>query len=129
MSTPATKPSEQRPSGADLPRAALPPVGLGLASAVLGGIGLLLFILPVLGIPISMLGLLLGLGGCAAGLFSRRVSLRLSIAGVILSGLALIADTAITWAPAGYLPNSHVQQAIEPVPGRPYVSPPANIEP
>lgn len=134
MNASATHPSDAHAPGADaprgdLPRAGLPPVGLGLASLALGIIGWLLFILPVLSIPISGLGLALGIAGCLAALCSRRVSLRLSLAGVVLSSMAVGIGVAITLAPAGYLPNSHVQQVIEPVPGRPYVSPPATVEP
>ena len=41
----------------------LPPLGLGLASVALGAIGLMLFVLPILAIPISTCGLVLGLIG------------------------------------------------------------------
>lgn len=126
---PTTNTQQVRLSSADLPRAGLPPVGFGLASVALGTIGWLLFILPVLSIPIAALGLLLGIIGCLAALLARQASLRLSLAGVIVSALAVGTVTAITLAPAGYLPNSAVQQVIEPVPGRPYVPPPASVEP
>jgi hypothetical protein len=116
-------------ASAELPQAGLPPVGVGVASAVLGGVGMLLFILPVIGIPISIAGLVLGLVGCLASLGGTRVSLRLSITGVVLSSIALGGDAAVAWAPAGYLPNSRVQQMIEPIPGRPYVPPPASVDP
>jgi hypothetical protein len=121
--------SSTHEASTELPRAGLPPVGVGVASAVLGGVGMLLFILPVIGIPVSIAGLVLGLVGCMAALMGSRVSLRLSITGVVLSSIALGGDVAITWAPAGYLPNSSVQQVIEPVPGRPYVPPPAPVDP
>ena len=40
-----------------------PPLGLGLTSVVLGAVGLLLFLLPVLGIPFGTAGLAFGLVG------------------------------------------------------------------
>ena len=61
-------------------RRRLPPLGLGLASVVLGAIGLMLFVVPILAAPISGCGAIAGLCGimgAAAGSLaaSRSVSL------------------------------------------------------
>jgi hypothetical protein len=42
-------------------RTRIPPAGVGLASTILAAVGLLLFILPILSIPLSAFGLLFGL--------------------------------------------------------------------
>ena len=43
-----------------------PPLGLGVASVVLGVISTLLFFLPILATPIALIGLALAVVGCAA---------------------------------------------------------------
>ena len=45
------------------------PYALGLTSLVLSAVGLLLFFLPILGIPLASVGLLFGLAGLLAALF------------------------------------------------------------
>lgn len=76
-------------------------LGLGMTSLVLGTIGLLLFFLPILGIPISAFGLLFGLIGLGATLFGGGAMLRWSVAGMGLSFLALAINIAIAYTPAG----------------------------
>ena len=68
------------------------PYALGLTSLVLSAVGLLLFFLPILGIPLASVGLLFGLAGLLAALFGARSSLRWSVLGVLLSFLALGTD-------------------------------------
>jgi hypothetical protein len=102
-----------------------PPLGLGLTSVVLGVVGLLLFFLPILSIPLGGVGLVFGLGGLVLALFGGWTSLRWPVAGIALSGLALAAGLAIAQAPAGYLPSRAIPLNTEPVPDRPYVPPPA----
>jgi hypothetical protein len=52
-------------------------------------------------------------------------SLRWSVAGIALSGLALTVSFAIAQAPAGYLPSRVIPLDTQPVPDRLYVPPPA----
>jgi len=77
----------------------MPAFSIGLTSAVIGTIGLLLFFLPILGIPIAGCGLLLGIAGAAAAAFGRSASLRWSIVGTVVSGFALAAGLAMFYAP------------------------------
>lgn len=102
-----------------------PPIAWGLSSVALGAIGLILFILPVLSLPISLIGALLGIVGVGAALNHGWASLRLSVAGLLLSGCALAIVTSIAIAPGGYFTPRSVFPALQPERGRPYVSPPA----
>jgi hypothetical protein len=105
-----------------------PSVALGMTSLVLGVIGQLLFFLPILGLPISACGLLLGILATLAALAGRGPTLRWSLGGVAVSALALAINLAILYAPAGYLPDRKVPKLWNPVPGIPYVAPPAPQE-
>ena len=80
----------------------LPPLGLGLASVVLGVMGLMLFVLPILAIPISGCGLIVGMTGMIVAIARRSPDLRLSIAGAAVCSTALGMDFAIAYAPGGY---------------------------
>jgi hypothetical protein len=102
-----------------------PVIGLGMLAVVLGTIALILFFMPVLGVPISSLGLLCGLVGFLCALFVPGEGLRWSVAGVAMSSLALLVNVAMTYAPAGYLPTPNPPPPWQPVPDRPYVPPPA----
>jgi hypothetical protein len=102
-----------------------PPLGLGLTSVVLGVVGLLLFFLPILSIPLGGVGLVFGVAGLVLALMGGWSSLRWSVAGIALSGLALAVSLAIAQAPAGYLPSRAIPLDTQPVPDRPYVPPPA----
>jgi hypothetical protein len=102
-----------------------PLLGLGMASLVLGFIGLSLFLLPIIGIPVSLFGLCFGVVGFVLALLSPTVSLRGSIGGIGLSGLALAVNLAIAYAPGGYSPRPDVPQPWQAVPDRPFVAPPA----
>jgi ABC-type Fe3+-siderophore transport system permease subunit len=112
-----------------LPEVHSPPMELGMSSLVLGTIGLMLFFLPVLGIPISAFGLLFGLLGLVAALFWSKggggARLRWTLAGIAVSFLGLAVNIAIAYAPAGYLPGRDVPQLWQSPPDRPYVPPPA----
>jgi len=109
-----------RPSHRDFP-----PLGLGLASTVLGAVGLLLFVLPILSIPISACGFLSGAVGVAWAFARRSVDWRLSLAGSVLCGLALAIDIAIAYAPGGYFGRPAEPSTISPALPRPYIPPPA----
>lgn len=102
-----------------------PLTGLGMVSLVLGTMALILFFLPILGIPISVLGLFFGIIGFIAALFLPGASLRWGLAGIATCSLALFINIAIVYAPAGYMPSRGVRESWEPPPGRPYIPPPS----
>jgi hypothetical protein len=102
-----------------------PPLGMGLTSVVLGVVGVLLFSLPILSIPLGGIGLAFGLCSLVLALLGGWTSLRWSIAGIAVSGLALGIGIAIAQAPLGYLPTRSVPFNTQSVPDRPYVPPPA----
>ena len=76
-----------------------PPVGVGLASVILGSVGGLLFFLPILSIPLGAVGLAFGIVGLVMAIFGRWTSLRWSVVGILVSGLALGIGVAIALAP------------------------------
>jgi hypothetical protein len=102
-----------------------PLIGLAMTSLVLGTIGVLLAFLPILGIPLSGIGILFGSIGLIGGLFRRGLVLRWSLAGLALSSMALAMNIALLYAPEGYIPSRPVPPPWQPVPDRPYVPPPA----
>jgi hypothetical protein len=101
-----------------------PQPGLGLAAVTLGTVGLLLFFLPVLGVPLAAAGLCFGLIGLLLAL-RGWTSWRWALAGIAVAGLALAVGLAIDRAPAGFLPHRIVPLDLTPVPKRPFVPPPA----
>jgi hypothetical protein len=101
------------------------PVGVGLASVILGSVGGLLFFLPVLGIPLGAVGLIFGIVGLMLALVGGWTSLRWSVAGILVSGLALGAGVVIGLSPPGYLPNPKGASSQQSVPDQPYIPPPA----
>jgi len=103
----------------------LPPLGLGLASVVLGAIGLMLFVVPILAAPISGCGVLAGICGIVAAAAGVRNDLRLAAAGVALCALALAVDLAVQYAPGGYLGRPAEPQIFFPGSRGPHVPPPA----
>ena len=98
---------------------------MGLTSVVLGAVGLLLFFLPILGIPLGGVGLVFGFGGLVLALCRRLDEPPLVGRRNRPVGLALAVSLAIAQAPAGYLPSRAVPLGTQPVPDRPYVPPPA----
>jgi hypothetical protein len=108
-----------------LERAHFPPVGLGLSSVILGAIGLVLFVVPIIGISISVAGFVLGMAGIIGAFLGGRASLRLSVAGILLSGCGLVTTWAIALAPGGYFRPRAVFPSLQPAIERPYVPPPA----
>jgi hypothetical protein len=108
-----------------LPRTQFSPVEPGMLSLVLGTVALLLFFLPILGIPISAIGLLFGIVGIIVGILTVNGSLRWSLMGSAASLLALAINLAIAYAPAGHSPSPGIVPSWQPVPDRPYVAPPA----
>jgi len=102
-----------------------PPVGMGLASVILGSVGALLFFLPILSIPLGAVGLTFGILGFLMAIAGRWTSLRWSIVGIVVSGLALGIGVAIALAPYGSLQLPAPPPVWHNVPDRPYVPPPA----
>jgi hypothetical protein len=103
-----------------------PLIGLGMTSLVLGIIGLMLFFMPILGIPISVLGLLFSFVALPAVLVSGGSTLRWSLGGIGVCSLALLANIAILYAPSGYIPSRDQPPYWQQPYDRPYVPPPAD---
>lgn len=103
----------------------LPPVGLGLASVVLGAIGLMLFVLPILAVPISGCGLVAGCIGVIAAKYSKAIDGRLALAGAVVCALAIGVELAIAYAPSGDWGQPADPSTPSPLMPRPYVAPPA----
>lgn len=91
-----------------------------------GAVGLLLFFLPILGIPLAGTGLVIGLVALLTAVFGGRSSLRWAVLGTALCVLALVVGLAITLAPVNSgLQEAHPHAWQEP-PKRVYVAPPAD---
>lgn len=116
---------------ATLPHTETPPVALGMLALVLGTVALLLFFLPILGIPVGACGLFFGLLGLVLAGFGRGDSLRYLLAGSAVCALALMLNFAVLYAPGGYPPGSGgvLEPTWQSVPDRPYVPPPASPRP
>jgi hypothetical protein len=108
-----------------LPRTHSPPIDFGVAAAVAGTVALLVFFMPVLGIPIGAFGLLFGIIGVAGTVKTAGAHLRWALLGIAVSSLALAVNIAIAFAPSGYWPGREVPRLWQAVPDRPYVPPPA----
>jgi hypothetical protein len=108
-----------------MPESESPWIAFGMSSMVLAYIGTLLFFLPILGVPISGIGLGLGIVGLIVAPFTPGPSLRWSLGGIAASVLALGLNLFIIYAPAGYQPDRKVPTLWHSVPDRPYIPPPA----
>ncbi len=105
----------------------IPPLSLGLASTVLGAVGLMLFVLPILSIPISVCGMLAGICGTVLAIVRRSSDVRLVIPGAALCLVALSIDIAVAYAPGGYTVRPAQPATDSPRIPRPYVPPPARF--
>jgi hypothetical protein len=103
----------------------LPPVGLGLASVVLGAIGLMLFVLPILAIPISACGFLASVIGLVAAKYSKSIDGRLALAGAVVCALAIGIELAIAYAPSGDWGQPADPSTPSPILPKRYIAPPA----
>jgi hypothetical protein len=103
----------------------VPLPALGMSALVLGVIALLLAFLPILGIPLSLCGIVLGCIACVASFTVPGTFLRWALAGLITCILALTINLAIYYAPTGYLNEPGVPRPWQGVPDRPYSPPPA----
>ena len=101
------------------------PLGVGLTSLVLGTLGMLLFFLPILGIPLGCIGVAFGFIGVLMAIFGGWTSLRWSVTGLVVSALALGISLSIYQAPEGYVPTRRIPLNTETVPEHSYVPPPA----
>ena len=102
-----------------------PLLSFGVTALVTGLIGLLLAFLPVLGIPISALGLCFGVLGILGALLTGGPSLRWSLGGSAVCALALGVNLALDGAPRGYGDTYPVPKPWQLPRDRPYVPPPA----
>lgn len=102
-----------------------PLAALGMISLVQGVIGLILGLLPVLGLPISLFALLFGVLALIAAAFRLGPSLRITLGGIGAALLALTVNLAVAFAPVGYEPQPRVPVNWNPVPDRPSNPPPA----
>jgi hypothetical protein len=105
-----------------------PPLGMGLAAVILGSVGVLLFLLPILGTPLGIVGLAFGVLGFLMAIRGGQAGLRWPVAGIVVSGLALGIGVVIALAPTGYLPKPTPHAVQKHVPYRSYVPPPARPE-
>jgi len=103
----------------------VPSVGLGLASITLGAVGLMLFILPILALPICGAGLATGTVAALVALTRDPTDLRLSMTGMAVCLLAIAVSIAIAQAPGDYLDPYPPPPGVAPLPPRQFVPPPA----
>jgi hypothetical protein len=106
------------------PHVRIPPVSWDVISVILAAIGLVMFLVPVLGIPVSCAGAVAG----AIGLYTSRTGatgVRMSFAGLVIGVFAATIELTIMFGPINYLEEETVVPAVRPVPARPYVPPPA----
>ncbi|HEY5311656.1 MAG TPA: hypothetical protein VIK18_04030 [Pirellulales bacterium] len=108
-----------------LPYIESPPLALGLMSLILGSVGSLLFFLPILGAPLSAIGLLIGLAGFAKGIGRDVEGVRWSLGGIVVCVMGLTIAVAVDYAPEGYIESRSVPAMWQQSPDRPYVPPPA----
>jgi hypothetical protein len=101
------------------------PFGPGLIAVTLGSIGTLLFFLPILGAPLSAAGLAVSIAAMLLAVFRGGTSLRWALAGFCVCASALALNLGLAFAPLWLVPGSAVQPSWQPLPDRPYASPPA----
>ena len=101
-----------------------PTCPLGITSLVLSAVGLLLFFMPVLGIPLGCCGLLSALLALPAAVIGAgRWDRRWAALALVFSLLVLAADIVVAWSPQETVPHQ-VERRSPPPTARPYVSPP-----
>jgi hypothetical protein len=97
----------------------------GMISLVFGHIALLLFFMPVLGLPLGVCGLVSGFVGLFVAMTYRGVNWRWSVAGLAVCFVAITVNVAVSQAPEEILPRRRVPPQRQPVPERPAPPPPA----
>lgn len=108
-----------------LPYVESPPLALGLMALVLGSVGSLLFFLPILGAPLSAVGLVIGLAGFIKGVGRDVEGVRWSLGGIVVCVMGLTINVAVDYAPEGYVESRSVPRLWQTAPDVPYVPPPA----
>ncbi len=98
---------------------------LGMTSLVIGLIGLALFFLPIMGIPLGLVGVAFGIVGLGATMLVKGVSPRWSLEGIVVSCVALAANYFIASAPDSTLPSRNVPKQWQPATDKAYVAPPS----
>ena len=98
---------------------------LGMSSLVIGLIGLALFFMPIMGIPLGLIGVVCGVVGLGATMLVKGVSPRWSLEGIVVSGVALAANYFIASAPDSELPSRNVPKQWQPATDKPFVAPPS----
>jgi hypothetical protein len=106
----------------------LPPISFGLASIVLGAVGLMMFVIPVLAIPVGVCGLAAGVIGMIVGAARDRRELRSAVAGIALCCLAVGLDVAVNYAPKGYSVRPSDPALSPPLLPKTYIAPPAPFQ-
>ncbi len=101
-----------------------PAIEFGMASACLGSIGLFLFFLPILSIPVALCGFLAGVAGVVRGLNREPLGVRWSLIGCALSLSVATIGFIVAYAPIGELPSYSVPSQEWRSPDRFFVSPP-----
>lgn len=99
--------------------ATVPPLGWGRISLALGFIGLIVVFLPILAIPLAAAGLLTGLVGLGVAQW------RSSVAGSVVSCLALVLGGMIGHVPGSFAPSQTLPPTLTTNPPRVSVAPPA----
>jgi hypothetical protein len=99
---------------------------LGMSSLVIGITGLFLFLLPILGIPLSLFGVGFGLVASVLSIFAKGSAIRWGLGGTGVSALALAVNLGIAHAPAAKPPGYNAAKNWQSVPGAAYVPPPAS---
>jgi hypothetical protein len=102
-----------------------PQPALGMTSFVLAVIALLLAFLPILGIPLSVCGVVIGAAAFITALFIGGSNLRWGLAGLAASGLALAVNLAIAFAPGSEVPSLTRPEPWQPTTDNAYVAPPS----
>jgi hypothetical protein len=103
-----------------------PSIEFGIASTCLGSIGLMLFFLPILSIPIAICGFLAGVGGVIRGQYGGTLGLRWSLIGCVFCVSVVAIGFIVAYAPIGEIPSRAVPPQSWAPSGRPFISPPAD---
>lgn len=106
-------------------RSQLPPTSVGMASLIFGSVGLLLFIFPILSIPLAAVGSLFGILGLGLAIVRGWANFRWSLAGFALSVLTLAIGIAIAQTAGGNTMIPPRTATVQKTPDRPFVPPPA----
>jgi len=102
-----------------------PSIEFGIASACLGSIGLMLFFLPILSIPIAICGFIAGVAGVIRGQYGGTLGLRWSLIGCVFCAAVVAIGFVVAYAPIGELPSRAVPSQNWAPSGRPFIPPPA----